>query len=101
MAQAAQTASAEQVGNKDLPFIRAASPSNSHLDPHPLAAAPQDYNKPVPGEKKTRLPRSTGVRGSRARCSFIEKRDRVPVFFSRLERAYSTLRASPPPSPPC
>jgi hypothetical protein len=45
-------------------------------------------HKPVPGEKKTRFPRSTGVRGSRARCSLIEKSVRVPVFFYRLERAY-------------
>jgi hypothetical protein len=43
--------------------------------------------EPVPGEKKTRLSRSTGVRGSRARCSLIDKSDRIKVFFYRLERA--------------
>jgi hypothetical protein len=45
-------------------------------------------NKPIPGEKEIRFPRSTGVRGSRARCSLIEKSDRVPVYFCRLARAY-------------
>jgi hypothetical protein len=45
-------------------------------------------NKPIPCEKKTRFPRSTGVRCSRARCSLIEKSDRNPVFFYRLEWAY-------------
>jgi hypothetical protein len=45
-------------------------------------------HKPVPGEKKNRCPRSTGVRAARARCSLIEKGDRVPVFFYRLERDY-------------
>jgi hypothetical protein len=46
------------------------------------------WHKPVPGNKKSRFSRSTGVRASRARCSLIEKSDRIPVFFYRLERAY-------------
>jgi hypothetical protein len=33
------------------------------FDPYPK------NNKPAPGEKKTQFPRSTGVRGSRARCN--------------------------------
>jgi hypothetical protein len=60
--------------------------------------------KPDLGKNKTRFPRSTGVRGSRARCSLIEKSDGIPVFFCRLERAYTPQRPAllrpcqPPPA---
>jgi hypothetical protein len=47
----------------------------------------RNRNTPVPGENKTRFPRATGVRGSRARCSLIEKSERVSVFLCRLQRA--------------
>jgi hypothetical protein len=56
--------------------------------------------------KKTRFPRSTGVRCSRARCSLIEKSDRVPVLLHRLERAHPSRSScnvawrTSPPHPP-
>jgi hypothetical protein len=37
--------------------------------------------KPVPGEKNTRFPRLTAVRGAQARYNLIEKGDRVPGSF--------------------
>jgi hypothetical protein len=73
-------------------------PTSAHrtavvVAPFPLLALRLD--KPVPGEKKTQFPRSTGVRapdavrGSRARCSLIENSDRAPVLIYLLERAYT------------
>jgi hypothetical protein len=75
--------------------------------PTPVASvflASPDSHKPVPGETKTRFPRSTGVRCSRARCSLVEQSNCVPVFFYRLERACTAPTStgphpSFPPSP--
>jgi hypothetical protein len=53
-----------------------------------------DTISPFQAKKKTQFPRSAGVRGSRARCSLIEKSDRVSVFFHR----WNGLIASPPTS---
>jgi hypothetical protein len=78
----------------------AAQVSKESAEVRPSAAAlcgGGSLNKPVPGEKKTRFPRSTGVQGSRARCSLMERSHRVPVFFHRLERAYMLVATRPPP----
>jgi hypothetical protein len=52
---------------------RASDPCLLRFSRFPAQARPPPAYKPVPGAKKTRFPRSTSVRGSRARCSLIEK----------------------------
>jgi hypothetical protein len=70
------------------PWVRVASPRNLMCTYLVAVRASRVRHKPVPGEKKTRIPQSTGVRGSRARCSLIENSDCVPVLLYNLERAY-------------